>query len=279
MVEAWRADGEARDQLTVRWMIRLLVPYYRVRFWARRKLRLGIRRGDFVLDVGSGHDPHWRADVLLDYSLTDDVDRHAPLWRDKRPLVIGDIQRLPFRDKAFDFIICAHVLEHVQDPAAALEELSRVGRRGYIETPSEFGEKCGGLSNHRWFVNAEDGRLVFTRKPRPFFDDCLARHFHGMWRRRDPFYMLWSLADGEHGLVMHAWSERIEYSVRDLPPSEIQADGWDHAEPARIRSASGEKAALKRFLKRRLRDWSTLTASTAHARRRLRQSGSAARPR
>jgi SAM-dependent methyltransferase len=41
-----------------------------------------------------------------------------------------DLQRLPFPDRSFDRVLCVHVLEHVDDDAAALRELSRVLRPG-----------------------------------------------------------------------------------------------------------------------------------------------------
>lgn len=40
--------------------------------------------------------------------------------------VRGDVTRLPFRSRAFDTIICTHVLEHVPDDRAAMRELRRV---------------------------------------------------------------------------------------------------------------------------------------------------------
>lgn len=39
----------------------------------------------------------------------------------------ADAQRLPFRDDAFDLIVCVEVLEHLVDPEAGLAELARVG--------------------------------------------------------------------------------------------------------------------------------------------------------
>lgn len=37
-----------------------------------------------------------------------------------------DIQDLPFKDESFDFIMCSHVLEHVEDDIKAMKELHRV---------------------------------------------------------------------------------------------------------------------------------------------------------
>jgi SAM-dependent methyltransferase len=49
-----------------------------------------------------------------------------------------DLQRIPFPDGSFDMALCNHVLEHVDDPAAALRELHRVlkpGGRLVCQTP------------------------------------------------------------------------------------------------------------------------------------------------
>lgn len=50
----------------------------------------------------------------------------------------ADIQRLPFRDKSFDFSLCFDVLEHVDDDRVALAELIRVTRKKvFIAIPQE----------------------------------------------------------------------------------------------------------------------------------------------
>ena len=101
--------------------------------WSLRKARLPIKSSDLVLDVGSGSSPH-RADVLLERYL-DPKHRYRAMVID-RPTVLADACKTPFRDKAFDFVIAFHVLEHVPDPAAFLNELQRIGKAGYIETPN-----------------------------------------------------------------------------------------------------------------------------------------------
>ncbi|HET6621172.1 MAG TPA: class I SAM-dependent methyltransferase [Dongiaceae bacterium] len=43
-----------------------------------------------------------------------------------------NIARMPFPDRAFDTVVCTHVLEHILDLRAALTELRRVARRRLI---------------------------------------------------------------------------------------------------------------------------------------------------
>lgn len=120
-----------------------------------------------VLDVGSGHNPHPRADVLMDRFLLDNDERSGqPAACDNgRALIVGDACAMPFRDGAFDFAICSHVAEHVDDPEGFGGELNRVSRGGYVETPSKLAEMIRPQPFHKWFVSAHNGTLVFRKKP------------------------------------------------------------------------------------------------------------------
>jgi SAM-dependent methyltransferase len=48
------------------------------------------------------------------------------------PVMRGDLAGLPLPDEAFDAAVCAEVLEHIDDDAAALAELARVLRPGGV---------------------------------------------------------------------------------------------------------------------------------------------------
>src|SRR5262245_53539410 len=111
-----------------------------------------IRASDFVLEIGSGHHPRREAHVLCDRFIEEDVERGGKIVHD-RLLVQADAQALPFADQSFDYIIAAQVLEHVEDPEQMLRELMRVGRRGYIETPSEIAEWLYGWPFHRSVIH------------------------------------------------------------------------------------------------------------------------------
>lgn len=132
--------------------------------YQRRHLDFDIPPGARVLDIGSGGDPFPLATVLVDRHTGPTHHRHAPLARDARPLIEADVCALPFAAQSFDFVYCAHVLEHVPDPLAACREIMRVGRRGYIETPT-LGKDMLFAWNvpnmHKWHVVALADHLCF----------------------------------------------------------------------------------------------------------------------
>lgn len=91
-------------------------------------------RGSHVLDVGGG--PGYWADAFADAGA-----RYTPLDADAGELalhgriplpgtVIGDGQRLPFRDDAFDLVYSSNVGEHVPLPWTMGDEMVRVCRPG-----------------------------------------------------------------------------------------------------------------------------------------------------
>lgn len=45
-----------------------------------------------------------------------------------KKLIIGPAEKLPFKPKSFDVIICSEVIEHVQNPRRVLQELARVAK-------------------------------------------------------------------------------------------------------------------------------------------------------
>src|SRR5690606_1509140 len=76
----------------------------------------------------------------------------------------ADGESLPFEDNEFDYVICNHVLEHVDNPEKFLNELARVAKKGYIETPSLIGEHLHPKESHRWVILEIDDKLVLFDK-------------------------------------------------------------------------------------------------------------------
>jgi glycosyltransferase involved in cell wall biosynthesis len=129
--------------------------------------RLRIEKEWLVCDIGSGHNPHPRADILIDRDTDYSPHRSGkksviPRGRD---LIIADVQLgLPLKDKVFDYSISSHVAEHVDDPKLYCREISRIAKRGYIETPGKLSDFLLDDLYHKWRVFQRDSYLVFEEK-------------------------------------------------------------------------------------------------------------------
>ncbi|MBI5865099.1 MAG: class I SAM-dependent methyltransferase [Planctomycetes bacterium] len=185
--------------------------------YQRRFIPFDIAPGAAVLDIGSGGDPFPKATVLLDRFTGKTQHRHAELVRDGRRFVEADIIAMPFADREFEFVYCAHVLEHVDDPLAACREIMRVGRRGYIETPT-LGKDMLFAWNvahmHKWHVVAIADTLCFYELSARQNEGIRSREWQklifGPWRHplQDAYFDNADLFN-----VMFPWKERFDVHV------------------------------------------------------------------
>lgn len=179
-------------------------------------LPLAIPPEALVLDVGSGHKPHPRADVLCDKFLDDNTERGHNLIVD-RPLVEGDVQHLPFRSDAFDFIITRHILEHIPNPAAFFKEIQRVAPAGYIETPSIVWEYLHPIRPyHHWLLTKQDNTLHLMPKPAALCHQPPATILEEMGANSLEYGLLIK-AYRDVFYVRHVWQRPLTYHIHPLP--------------------------------------------------------------
>ena len=172
-----------------------------------------------VLDVGGWAAPIARADWVIDLmpyatrGMYGEVNAANERF-DETTWVARDIcarEPWPFEDDQFDFAVCAHTLEDVRDPVWVCDELTRVARAGYIETPSRLEEQTYGVhgpwvgwSHHHWLVELEGGTLTFVFKS------------HVLHGRRD-FAFRQGFAEGldpAERVVALFWERTFEYRER-----------------------------------------------------------------
>jgi SAM-dependent methyltransferase len=215
---------------------------------------------DLVLDVGSGQNPNLRADVLCDRFVLDASERAngGALIAD-RPLVVADAEELPFRDGAFDFVVCSHLLEHVRNPTKLLNELQRVARRGYIETPSSVHERLYGNPFHKWLVDVPGGVLRLVPKPEACSSDPVQTWFRNLYSTDlDLQYWINGSLERLGFLVQYRWEGRIDFVVEGCLP---QTGGFVFASPEVSGPMNGApttpgqraKSAFSHWMRRRSR--------------------------
>ena len=90
-----------------------------------------------VLDIGGGlrvskgkgnwqsSKSDWMLPLLegIDYKIMDPVDTY-------NPDIVGDIHKMPFEDGGLEAIVCISVLEHVENPIQAAQEMHRTLKKG-----------------------------------------------------------------------------------------------------------------------------------------------------
>lgn len=227
----------------------------RYNLYQSRHFDFGIKPGDKVLDIGSGHIPFPLATHLSDITLTDHGYGRAgtPFKHvDGKPVYECSMEKMPFGDKEFDFVYCSHVLEHTKDPEKACRELMRVAKRGYIETPSRAKDiflNSAKISNHTRYVELYEGRLIFAdyseEEIEGFQCDILqSMHCAPQTVREKAFAaLIWLKADLVNTMLL--WDGSFEFELRHSGAPESQTIPEQHDSAPAATSSADTPVPLK----------------------------------
>jgi ubiquinone/menaquinone biosynthesis C-methylase UbiE len=98
-----------------------------------RVLEVGCGEGHLIAHVVSQLPP-----LALVAACDVSLDRLAPNLPKSVHFEIASIDKLPYKDGAFDLVLCCEVLEHLERPDVAIAELQRVtSRHLLVSTPNE----------------------------------------------------------------------------------------------------------------------------------------------
>jgi hypothetical protein len=119
--------------------------------------------GGPLLNVGAGTPGSSLRVALFGPTLWGDcnVDIAAPRDVTHGPdrVSYGDALNLPFVDNQFGAVIASHIVEHVEDPHAAVVEMQRVSRGPvYIIVPKWWNPVTWLYDDHRWYIS-QRGRV------------------------------------------------------------------------------------------------------------------------
>jgi SAM-dependent methyltransferase len=162
------------------------------------RLRKAANAAARVLDIGGWYQPFNLATHVIDLfpfatrRQHEALDPEDPERFSAETWLAWDVCATPwpYVDRYFDFVVCSNLLEDVRDPIAVCREINRVGKAGYVETPSRLREIFAkrrrfswrrlvggagapevGFYHHRWFVEGGGAHLKFTAKTAALLED------------------------------------------------------------------------------------------------------------
>lgn len=144
-----------------------------------------IKPTDRVLEIGPGANPHERSNVLLEILYNSEEEHQEQLGHTGKLVTNMEIKyydgkRFPFKDLEFDYVICSHVLEHVEDVESFLSEIFRVAGKGYFEYPMIYYEYLYNFKVHKNILKFDGEKLFHLKKKDFHFDKFLPvqKFFH-----------------------------------------------------------------------------------------------------
>jgi predicted SAM-dependent methyltransferase len=173
-----------------------------------------IKPTDKVLELGPG-------DVPFPYAT------HFCGWSDKESEKLSNYKaadfskgKLPYEDKEFDFIYCRHVLEDLYNPFNCMDEMSRIGKKGYIECPSPIIEMCYNAENYI-DSNAKEKWRGYQHHHNFVWNDGILNFLHKYpivekvkFEEKELYNLL------KHPVIWNTyylWKDKIEYRLYEHP--------------------------------------------------------------
>src|SRR3989344_6029306 len=146
-----------------------------------KKLKIG--KNTKILDIGGAMKQHERIkiDTLVDIIRPEEAPYRPSKLKAKKFIKV-DItkEKLPFKNNEFEVCLCTHTLEDLYDPFPAINEMSRVAKRGYIATPAMGADmvfshidmtdwlsgasRVPGKAHHKWFFVNDGGVMKIIPK-------------------------------------------------------------------------------------------------------------------
>ena len=148
-----------------------------------------------ILDLGCTHVNYWKeanhfADIV-DYS-KEFSEKNLNFT------LIYPNEKLPFKDKEFDFVIASHVIEHVEDVKTFIKELERISSKGYIELPTILEDNLvfENRKDHIWHMEFDDinNKFLISEKVQflePLITVSLSKKFYKIFRQSLVLELYW----------------------------------------------------------------------------------------
>ncbi len=178
--------------------------------------------GKKIIDIGGANSfAHGMLDALIDIRQPQASAKHVFVGDIDRPEVWDDVLQHAVDHGKWDYAICTHTLEDINNPVYAASRIELIANAGLIIIPSKFRElsrfsgSFRGFIHHRWIFDVVDGALTAFPKIN-FIEDS---YFDSMASR----------LPGQDELVIE-WEGKIDMKMLNdgMPYGTSELSGEDH---------------------------------------------------
>lgn len=120
-----------------------------------------------IIDIGGANSfAHGHLDALIDIRQPQASAKHIFVGNIDEPEIWDDVMECAIREGKWDYAICTHTLEDINNPIFAARRIQTIANAGLVIAPSkyqEFGRFSGnfrGYIHHRWIYDVIDGVLT-----------------------------------------------------------------------------------------------------------------------
>jgi ubiquinone/menaquinone biosynthesis C-methylase UbiE len=164
-----------------------------------------------IIDVACGLTPFEKATHLVDFDRTS--------YPNKRILAIDiDYDTFEYEDKYFNYVYSRHTLEDIQNPLHAFNEFIRIGKQGYIETPSPLIECMRGVD----IIESSSSYCGYIH------------HRYIVWTKNDTLYFLPKYPLLEHIVFSEPILKKLRHIANNYPIYWNNYYTWDPSHPPKI---------------------------------------------
>ena len=180
-----------------------------------------ISKNDLVLEIGPGATPHPRSNVLLEKEYETEQERlaqsaHVGILQTDKEITYYSGGKFPFKDNEFDYVICSHVLEHVEDVDQFLKEVFRVSSKGYLEFPTIYYDYLHNIEEHLNMLLYKDHKIYWCKKTETPIPNLVA--FTNFFRK------LQRMGYRYQSDINNLWHQGFEWSK---PLENIKVNNWE----------------------------------------------------
>jgi ubiquinone/menaquinone biosynthesis C-methylase UbiE len=179
-----------------------------------------IKKSEYVLDIGGGHNPFHRANVIIEKYLKLNTERGAKIKSyDYQYIIESDAINLPLKNKSFDYIFSNHLIEHTLNPIKFIKELQRISSFGYLGAPSALYERMfTGLNFHKYLFFLKNQTIFFSKKSKKFVKESkfFGKVFSSLYNNSKSFRIFYRTNFNFFKINLN-WRKKIKYKyVKNL---------------------------------------------------------------